>query len=366
MDVSSNNSILKKIKNCLVFFCVLSFLIACKQQTQVNDIKVHYDGNKALSVHFIGVSSADYQIVKKENPSIAILGELNREGDTINFTPVIPLTNGLEYQIFKDDQLVGVFNIKNNTAVIAPRVDAIYPKLDTVPENLLKMYIVFSKPMQEIRNALDYIKVVNLNTQKEEFIFLSLETELWNAAHTELTLWLDPGRIKKDLIPNKTLGIPIREGNRYELRISPDWSDAEGVPLGKESLKKMVVGKRETQIPTTKYWKFTAIPPSETGEALDIHFGKPMDLMLTAKSLEIVDANQQTVAGDFIVNDHTASTIIFIPKKVWKKGKYTLLVERTFEDLAGNNMFRLFDTDLQQYQDKTDRSLTKEIPFTIQ
>ena len=71
--------------------------------------------------------------------------------------------------------------------------------------------------MQEVRNSLEYIKVINLNTQKEEDIFLTLETELWNADHTELTLWLDPGRIKKDLIPNQKLGIPIKNGNSYEL-----------------------------------------------------------------------------------------------------------------------------------------------------
>ena len=34
-------------------------------------------------------------------------------------------------------------------------------------------------------------------------IFLELENELWNPEHTQLTLWLDPGRIKRDLIPNQ-------------------------------------------------------------------------------------------------------------------------------------------------------------------
>ena len=40
--------------------------------------------------------------------------------------------------------------------------------------------------------------------------FLDLQPELWNAEGTVLTLWLDPGRIKRDLIPNKELGIPLK------------------------------------------------------------------------------------------------------------------------------------------------------------
>lgn len=363
MDVINRNIYLKKIKYILVFFCAILFLNACKDTDTLHNINVHYEQNKAVSVHFTGTSSTSYQIIKKEENAIPVLGELNAEGMDITFTPVIPFTSGISYEIKIGKVVVGEFNIKENTPGTPPKVTAIYPKLDTVPENLLKMYITFSKPMQEVRSALDFISVINLTTQKTEDIFLPLETELWNADHTELTLWLDPGRIKKDLIPNRELGIPIKQGNRYEIVLSTDWSDAKGNALDKEYRKSMVVGARDVQLPSIKNWSLT-IPKIASKEALGIAFGESMDAMLIDKDLQIFDANNTVVSGGFLTMGNPSSTL-FIPKERWKKGTYTLVVQSSMEDLAGNNLNRLFDTDLQKKKTTTD-SKTKTIRFTIQ
>ncbi|MDT7831813.1 Ig-like domain-containing protein [Flavobacteriaceae bacterium S356] len=363
MDVIPTHISTKRIKALLIFFCATLFLLSCGQEAKVSDISVHYEGNKGLSVHFKGFESPDYQIVTKENDTVPILGELNTEDTAIIFTPVIPFNNGGHYQILKEREVVGEFHIKESVPSIPPKVVAIYPKLDTVPENLLKMYIVFSKPMQEVRSSLEYIKVINLHTQKEEAIFLPLETELWNADHTELTLWLDPGRIKKDLIPNKKLGIPIKNGNSYEVILSKEWNDAEGSELAKEYRKKIVVVARDAKMPSVKQWKLT-VPNADSKEALGIAFDELMDAMLIEKSIVIMDAQDQSVAGGFLTMGSPNSTL-FIPKERWKKGTYTMVVQSSMEDLAGNNLNRLFDTDLQQ-EKKTKDSKTKTITFTIQ
>lgn len=363
MDVIPTNIYTKRIKVLLIFFCVSFFVLSCKQEELVRDISVHYEGNKGLSVYFKGNSSIQYKIVTKEHSSIPILGELNTEGADITFTPVIPFTNGVHYQILKNQQVVGEFSIKESTPSTPPKVMAVYPKLDTVPENLLKMYIVFSKPMQEVRNSLDFITVINQKTQKEEDIFLSLETELWNADHTELTLWLDPGRIKKDLVPNRNLGIPIKRGNNYELILSSEWSDADGNPLGKEHRKKIVVIAPEVQMLSVKNWDVT-MPTAKSKEALGIAFGTYLDAMLIEKNIHIINANGQTIQGGFLTMGSSKSTL-FIPKEHWKKGNYKLIVQSSMEDLAGNNFNRLFDTDLQRKKTTVD-SATKTISFKIQ
>ncbi len=354
---------LKKIKYILVFFCACLCFQSCKQEENVTNINIHYEDNRGVSLHFKGTNNAKYQIVTKENATVSILGELHAEEDAITFTPVIPFTNNTDYQILLDGTIVGAFHIKKDQPDTTPRITAIYPKLDTVPENLLKMYITFSEPMQEVHSALDFIEVTDLTTQEKTNIFLPLETELWNTDHTELTLWLDPGRIKKDLIPNKELGIPIKEGHSYAVRIKSDWESAQGISLGKMVEKKIVVGSRDAQMPSESDWKLT-IPTINSKEALGIAFGEPLDAMLFEKNIHIEDTNNQMVEGSFLTMGAPNSTL-FIPKERWKKGNYKLVINSSMEDLAGNNMNRLFDTDLQQRKTTKDTK-TKAIDFTIQ
>ncbi len=363
MDVINRNIYVKKIKFILVFFCVFLCFQGCTLNEKVTDIVVHYEGNRGVSVHFKGSEEVHYQIVSKENAAIAILGELNAEETNISFTPVIPFSNDVSYQIRNGEQVLGEFRTKKRLSSSTPRITNIYPKLDTVPENLLKMYITFSEPMQEVRSALDYIEVTDLTTQEKTTIFLPLETELWNTEHTELTLWLDPGRIKKDLIPNKELGIPIKEGHSYAIRILGDWESAQGVALGKSREKKIVVGSRDTKSPSVSNWSVTT-PSKDTKEGLGISFDEPLDAILIEKNIRIVHEKKGIVAGGFLVMKN-ASSILFIPKALWEKGRYQVSVESSLEDMAGNNLNRLFDTDLQRKQ-VLPKSKTQYISFTIQ
>lgn len=363
MDVNNLHIGIRKIKFILVFFCVFLCFQGCTKDEKVTDINVHYEDNRGVNVQFKGNDKIRYQVVTKENTAIAILGELTAEETNITFTPVIPFTHNVNYQIRHDGRIVGEFRTKKGQLSTTPRITAIYPKLDTVPENLLKMYITFSEPMQEVRSALDFIEVIDLTTQEKTHIFLPLETELWNTEHTELTLWLDPGRIKKDLIPNKELGIPIKKGHSYAIRILSDWQSAQGMALGKITEKKIVVGSRDATSPSIAKWSVTA-PTKDTKEGLGISFDESLDAMLIEKNIRIVHEKNGVVPGGFLVMKN-ASSVLFVPKDVWKKGRYQVSVESSLEDMAGNNLNRLFDTDLQQKQ-ALPNSKTQHISFTIQ
>lgn len=362
MDVVYRHHYQKKVKSFLIFFCVSLFLASCKQENTLTNINVHYEGTKGVSVHFTGSQHVDYQIVRKDKPAVAILGELNREGADISFTPAIPFEFNTSYQILEKELVVGEFTTRKKAKVKPPKLVAIHPQLDTVPENLLKMYFVFSEPMQEVASALDFIEVIDRQTTTKTNIFLPLETELWNADHTELTLWLDPGRIKKDLIPNKKLGIPIVEGNRYTIRISKQWESAEGIPLVKTYQKTIVVGPRDVQRPVVANWGLT-IPSTNTKEALGISFDATLDAMLIEKNVAVLDVAGNTISGGFLVMKDGQSAL-FIPQETWKAGTYNLIVQSSLEDLAGNNLNRLFDTDLKQ-SPKTQTVASYSIVFTI-
>tara|TARA_R110002073_G_scaffold128999_3_gene275090 strand:+ start:46635 stop:47723 length:1089 start_codon:yes stop_codon:yes gene_type:complete len=362
MDVISSNKIYqKKIKSFLVFFCVL-FLFSCHKWSEPIAGLSYSENGSAISVVFSGKPDAGYQIKLKGKGS-SIFGELAvKNGENI-FTPIIPFSAGESYEIYKDDVLYLSFSVPKLENQVRPKLISIYPAIDTVPENLLKMYFVFSKPMQQSQSFLDFITITNKETNKIENIFLPLENELWNTDHTELTLWLDPGRIKKDLIPNKELGIPVKKGNTYEITIPASLTDADGVALGKDYQKTIVVGERDAKSPSISKWELT-IPQENTKEALGISFQESLDAMLSQETIQIVTDKNKIIDGGFMLSKK-ATSILFVPKVLWKKGAYKIVIESKLEDLAGNNLNRLFDTDLSK-NEKVSTSKTKEISFTIQ
>ena len=132
------------------------------------------------------------------------------------FKPMIAFTRGLKYKVYVRNELID--EIADTDLLIqstAPEVVAVYPALDTLPENLLKFYIRFSKPMQE-GDELQHIHLIKDGRDTMSSVFLDLE--LWNNERTMLTLWLDPGRIKRELQPNKLLGPPLNKGSIINYR----------------------------------------------------------------------------------------------------------------------------------------------------
>ena len=89
--------------------------------------------------------------------------------DEVIFKPIIAFTRGLKYQLYVRNEFVDEIKIQaaNTTA---PEIVAVYPALDTLPENLLKFYILFSKPMQEG----DELKHIHLIKDGHGYIVLRL------------------------------------------------------------------------------------------------------------------------------------------------------------------------------------------------
>jgi len=225
----------------------------------------------------------------------------------------------------------------------APEIVTVYPLSDTLPENLLKFYILFSKPMQE-GDELKHIHLIKDGRDTLSFVFLDLE--LWNNERTMLTLWLDPGRIKRELQPNKLLGPPLIKGSYYQLLIAKDWQDAEGILLKENRVKNFFTSARDSMSPDEKKWTIN-IPKAGTKEQLEIKFNEPLDHVLAERTISVADANRNEIKGKLKVNDH-GDIVYFSPDSEWKKGDHSLQIESRLEDLAGNNLDRLFDVDLDQ------------------
>lgn len=348
---------IKAIKVFLIVFCFF-IQYSCKNSNAI-EVEVIYDSGKAIAVSYTSkLVSEDAKIFLNSNNETPVLGELRSNNNRYFFEPVIPFSAGETYIISDGNNEIIEFTINQKTNIEAPELVAIYPSTDTVPENLLKMYFKFSKPMQEVGNALDYISITNEATDEEVDVFLELNTELWNNEHTLLTLWLDPGRIKTDLIPNKELGLPIIKGNTYTLKVDQTWKDAYGNTLDKAYEKTFRVTDRDAKKPNVNSWSvFT------TSESLIIHFNEPMDGILASEVFNVKNEADTYITGDFELTDNE-SVLKFYPKVPFKKGNYTIEVESKFEDLAGNNLNHAFDKDLSQSDDEKETE-TKSLQFTI-
>jgi hypothetical protein len=360
----TNNS--KRIRHYLIWSLIFSFLLTYCSDDSSRAISIEWkDGHAAgimIPLHFvanIASNSIDKTLhihLKKDSAHTDILGEYSIIEDDVIFHPLIPLTRGLKYEVQLNDKLLGEIEIP--IANGAPTIVAVYPTQDSLPENLLKFYIQFSKPMQEGK-ALEYIVLLTHEHDTAKLVFLDLQPELWNNDRTMLTLWLDPGRIKRDLQPNKQMGPPLHKDVHYQLVISKDWMDTEGNSLSQPYKKDFVTVIRDSLSPDIESWAIH-LPGKETTDPLEINLHESLDYMLLNNAIRITDSAGKQVPGKMSVKEKEAM-LNFIPATAWKPGRYILEVESRLEDLAGNNLNRQFDVDLANKKPTDQKEIHKKI-----
>ena len=348
----------------LIFFVLIH--TACRQEED-KEISIVWKDNQAtgitvpLSLLNKNDSVSERLQVRLEKTAAPMLGHYSLEGDHVLFQPVVPLSRGLNYEIFFRDKLIGKINVPHADAAKAPKLLAVYPSRDTVPENLLKFYFRFSAPMRE-GEALQHIVLLNEQNDTLPNVFLNLQQELWNKERTVLTIWLDPGRIKRDLIPNQEMGNPIQRGKRYTLAVSGKWKDVQGLALQKEHRQSFFVSARDDDSPELASWQLF-LPNADTREALVINLAEPLDYFLLQETVSVRDEKNNTVKGTMSIQDDESS-IEFVPSHPWKAGRYKLMIASYLEDLAGNNLSRPFDRDVQQQAASKEKEFFEK-EFTI-
>lgn len=345
----------------LTFFVCL---FACRQENRDQRIDIHWKNEQAIAISIPGAFTEDIpddsvsslvtiNIADQENP-VAIFGSFESKENGLLFTPMIPFTRGMRYEVRVRGARAGGFEIPENPAGNAPCVTAIYPSADTLPENLLKIYLHFDQPMREGVSG-KYVKLIKNQRDTIEGAFLDLQPELWNPGRTVLTLWLDPGRIKRDLQPNKRLGAPMQPGTRYLVSVSQAWTDVRGKKLAKPYQKAFVTIAKDSLSPRPLQWAL--VPPAQaTKQPLRIDFKESLDHSLLQEVFAVQDSDGAKISGRWEIGQFEKQCS-FIPDANWKVGPYQLLIEPRLEDLAGNNLARPFDRDIS----KKSEAVTGEI-----
>lgn len=274
----------------------------------------------------------------------AILGDYAYRNGEIQFTPLLALQKGRTYYLLVQGKELHTVLIPE-VIYVPPKVVAIYPSADTLPANQLKLYLHFNVPMGAGK-AYERVKLVRDGRDTLLFPFVRLEPELWNREKTRLTLWLDPGRVKRDLNPNRELGAPLQFGSNYQLIVEAAWEDQQGHALGAPFIKNFFVRGDDRKKPDVSKWKIQS-PNAGASTPLRIEFGEPMDQALASRVIEVLNAQKEACTGHFSFQNHE-KVILFTPDQPWKAGMYQIRIGAELEDLAGNNLNRLFDVDLQK------------------
>ena len=109
-------------------------------------------------------------------------------------------------------------------------VAQVYPDGDVVPENQLRLYIHFSAPMG-LKGGLDYVQLLDEHGHRRSIDpFLPLDAEFWNDDRTRYTVFFDPGRQKRGILPNQRDGtVARRQAVATRSSSSREWRDGNGL-----------------------------------------------------------------------------------------------------------------------------------------
>jgi hypothetical protein len=303
-----------------------------------------------------------------------MLGTYRATTDSLRFEPQFPLEPGLAYRAtFQPGHAPGgkksserPISAVLQRPVLKPEattvVAQIYPSASIVPENLLKFYVHFSASMSG-GHIYEHIHLLNDAGKPVELPFLEIDEELWNPEMTRLTLFIDPGRIKRGVKPLEEVGPALEQDKSYTLVIDRNWKDSAGTPL-KESFRKMFqVGPPDREPPDPARWK--VLPPNrDTREPLTVAFPEPMDRALAQRMIHVHPASGSSVKGKVALDDQERRWT-FVPVETWRAGSYTLTVQTTIEDLAGNNIGKPFEVDVFDGVQRRLTNSTVTVPFEV-
>ena len=308
--------------------------------------------------------------VEKDAP--AVLGQYAVADGAIRFTPLFPFDEGRQYQVrFDPARLPGAsadagvvektVGRPASTAVPSTVVARVYPSGDVVPENLLRMYVEFSAPMGR-KSGVEYIALLDHAGQEIPGAVLPLEYEFWSPDHKRFSVFFDPGRVKKGILPNRQMGRPLEEGRSVTLVISHEWPDAHGLPLKEDFRRMFRVGPTDLEPLDTAHWRIQ--PPQAGGRnGLIVTFPEPLDHGLLMRALGVTRDGKE-VDGEIAV-DQVETRWTFTPREPWRAGSYQLLALDILEDVAGNQIGRAFEVDNFESVDKGPNPQTITIPFIV-
>lgn len=292
--------------------------------------------------------------------------------DAVEFHPAFPLEAGRAYVARVDPgQLPTPRSGPAITTTVALAADprapatsvvAVFPSADVWPENMLRFYVHFSAPMSRGQGT-RFVHLQDAEGKEIADAILAAYADLWNPEQTRLTVFFDPGRVKRGVGPNVALGRAIVAGRSYRIVVDREWPDAHGQPLAAGFTRTFTAGAPAYRALSTRDWR-VAPPRAGSRDDLAVMFPGPLDRALLERAIGVRTADGRSVPGTVTVSPGDARWQ-FVPATPWAAGAFELVALSLLEDPAGNRIGRAFEvleSDPQALRPDPD---TVSLPFTV-
>jgi hypothetical protein len=375
---------------------LVAFVSACQTSSTAPRIELKQPSSGLASIEVVGLPRGDLSALSASTLALekwtallrvtvgdvdgadrpAVLGTYTVGDGVLRFTPRFPFDPGQRYEVRFDPSRLPSSNaaegwrgqiIRTSVTLPAPegraptRVVAVFPGADDVPENLLRIYIVFSAPMS-LGGANGYVQLLDEHERVVEDPFLPLDVDLWNGDRTRYTVLFDPGRVKRGILPNEEMGRALVAGRRYTLVVDEGWRDAAGQKLAAPFRRSFRAGPPADDALDPQRWRIEA-PNAQTRDPLVVTFPAALDHGLLQRSLTVL-LNGERVAGE-VQTDAGETRWRFSPAAPWRGGAYQLHAASILEDVAGNRIGRPFEVEELAAGRLRSEARSAVLPFSV-
>jgi hypothetical protein len=298
-----------------------------------------------------------------------VAGTYRVTADAIEFAPAYPFDPGRTYVVRIDPARLPSPR-PDSVATLALRlpeedpgaptiVTGIDPDADLWPANLLRFYVHFSGAMPRAPAA-HLIQLLDDGGNPVGDALLQSPVDFWSPDQRRYTVFFDPGRVKRGLVPHQTLGRALQSGRRYTLVIDRAWKDVFGRPLASEFRKSFLVGPPVERPLRLQDWT-VATPRTGTREPLRVTVPWPLDRALFERSLGVVSHGEGIEGASSVHAGETEWR--FTPAGEWQRVPYEVVVLGILEDVSGNMIDQAFEVEPEQASGAV-RPERYAIPFT--
>jgi len=206
----------------------------------------------------------------------------------------------------------------------------VFPSGPTVPENLLRIELRFSAPLY---TALDIQYVHLYDDHGREMPNALLDLPLPSADGREVTILLDPARVKSGVGANLALGRCLHSGQFVTIVV-------EDPSLAETASKTWLVAGIDTIAPQPCRWVIVSPSPG-TRSPLLVRLDATLGLS-AERWIAICGPDGSRVNGQASLRCHE-SVWEFQPAEKWQEGSYVLDIRSEIEDVAGNRLGAPFE-----------------------
>jgi hypothetical protein len=301
-----------------------------------------------------------------------ISGDHEILGDGLRFIPHFPFESGVPFRAILDVGALGQpglaeiqtleFSFRREMTAAETEVKQVFPSKDVLPENLLRLYVLLSSPMQRGRAA-DNIAILGPDGSPAPDVLYRAPVELWDSNMTCLTILLDPGRLKRGVGPNRMLGPPLRAGQRYTLAVGPGMIDMHGRPLREGFAKSFSVSEAVREPVAIEKW--TIRPPEMGGrQPVELVFPRQLDWAQLWRGITVASESGPPISGRIDI-DLGETRWRFTPDAPWQEGAHSVRVSPDLEDICGNTPYGPFDRPIRLADDVAREAAILSIPFEV-